>query len=244
MKQLHPRQLLGHSNHRPWPLPSGPWNFHQEWRNALFLHFRAVPDELGRLLPAGLEPDLLAGSAWVSVVAFTMQRVHPRGLPAWRPISDFHEMNVRTYVRGPDRKAGVYFLHIAGANWVSVRLARGLSILPYRKANIRRSFGPMEQFDCSGSGPSLHVEYNRGEQIRTPTKTDLWLTERYALYQERDKGIWRYQVHHLPWPLQAARIQGLEFFLEAGPTLAPQPDLAHWSEGVQVLSWPREPARN
>jgi uncharacterized protein YqjF (DUF2071 family) len=242
MEHMPPWQLLKHTGHRTSPLPVGRWNFYQEWHRTLFLHFRVEAKELAAFVPDAVELDLFHGKAWISVVVFTMEGVRPRLLPAWSPLSNFHELNVRTYVRGPDGMNGVYFLHIAAAKAISVSVARMLSVLPYQKAEISRTSNGDVRIACSSrTGPCLHTEFTPGDMIAAPRPLDIWLTERYAVYQQHGKAIWRYQVHHVPWPLRRVRINRLQ--IESGKSLPlrpSDPDLAHWSEGVQVLSWPRE----
>ncbi len=63
-------------------------------------------------------------------------------------MSDFHEVNVRTYVRDRNGIAGVYFLSIDAAKWSSVALARVLSTLPYRKAHVTRSRASHNWFEA------------------------------------------------------------------------------------------------
>lgn len=63
------------------------------------------------MVPHDLEIDLFEGKPWVYLVAFTMEKIRPKYLPSFPPISDFDEINIRTYVK-KDNKAGVYFLSI------------------------------------------------------------------------------------------------------------------------------------
>ena len=44
-----------------------------------------------------------------------MEQIRPRYLPAVSLVSDFHEINLRTYIDNDERK-GVYFLNIEAAN--------------------------------------------------------------------------------------------------------------------------------
>lgn len=91
--------ILDTTGHRPWPLPEGNWSYYQEWNNAVFLHWRVDNDAIRKMVPADLELELFDRSAWVSLVAFTMEKIRPRILPAVGLVSNFHEINIRTYVR-------------------------------------------------------------------------------------------------------------------------------------------------
>src|SRR5690606_33910061 len=125
-------------NHRPWNLPSGNWKYYQEWNDGIFLHWQVDYNELKKLVPDDLEIDLFDGKPWVSLVAFTMEKIRPKNLPAFPPISDFHEINIRTYVK-LNNKTGVYFLSIEGGKKLSCIMAKGISELPYRFSNIKRT---------------------------------------------------------------------------------------------------------
>ncbi|CAE7731112.1 argG, partial [Symbiodinium sp. CCMP2456] len=62
---------------------------HDAWENALFVHWPVPPEVVANLLPRGLEPDVLEGSAWVGLVLLTERGVsaaHPLGRAIVRPI--------------------------------------------------------------------------------------------------------------------------------------------------------------
>ena len=134
---MHPS--LARLDHRPWPLPEGRWRWRQQWDDLAFVHWEIDPAALEKLLPEGLEPDLHDGRGWIGVVPFEMRDVSPRGLPRFPPMSDFPEINIRTYVtRGG--KPGVWFISLDASNPVAVKAARALFHLPYHRAGftIRR----------------------------------------------------------------------------------------------------------
>ena len=67
-----------------------------------------------------------------------------------------------------------------------------------------------------------------------------FLAERYLLYAAHRGRLYRGQVHHTPYPLQAADVTALEESLLAAAGL-PRPDvppLAHFSQGVRVEVFP------
>ena len=105
------KEILNQTNHRPWKIPNESWKFYQEWNRAVFLHWQVELSELKKFVPDELEIDLFDGKAWISVVAFTMEKIRPKYLPYFSPISNFDEINVRTYVKA-NGKSGVYFLSI------------------------------------------------------------------------------------------------------------------------------------
>ena len=122
----------------------------QKSRDLLFIHWPIRPESLRPLIPAPLDLDLFEGTAYVGLVPFTMTGVRPIGLPAVWGLSNFHETNVRTYVRLGDRDPGVWFFNLEAANSIAVSLARHLFHLPYHYA---RMFLEHES-DRSGGDPS------------------------------------------------------------------------------------------
>ena len=67
--------ILNITNHRPWEIPRGSWKFYQEWNNAVFLHWQVELAELKKFVPRELEIDLFEGKPWISLVAFTMEKI-------------------------------------------------------------------------------------------------------------------------------------------------------------------------
>ncbi len=231
--------LLSQTAHRPFALPAGRWCYYQEWNRALFLHWRVPSEVLRPLVPPGLHIDTIEGHAYVSLVAFTMEGIRPRGLPGAGFVSDFDEINVRTYVAHGGRH-GVYFLSIEAGKLLSTWLARVLSGLPYQKADICRTDNSYRSVQY-GKGFHFNVTFETGKPIRFKTGLDLWLTERYCLYLDRRKNLFRYDIHHQEWPIQSVDLSMLAIdYRISGVQLYGAPDALHYAEGVQVLAWPRQ----
>ncbi|WCC44848.1 DUF2071 domain-containing protein [Tenacibaculum finnmarkense] len=144
-------------------MPTDTWKFYQEWNNAIFLHWQVELSELRKFVPEELEIDLFEGKAWVSVVAFTMEKIRPKNLPSFAPISNFDEINIRTYVKS-NNKAGVYFLSIEGGKKIACKIAKGISELPYRFSKINRS---KNRYQSSNSvfNDHLNIEFTIGEKL-------------------------------------------------------------------------------
>src|SRR5215210_4664036 len=85
--------------HRQYPPPQSPWALQIVCGDLLFEHWRVRPDLLRPLIPAQLELETYDSWAWIGVVPFLMTDVHPRALPPVPWLSEFPELNVRTYVR-------------------------------------------------------------------------------------------------------------------------------------------------
>lgn len=229
------RKILEQNGHRPWEIPKDRWRFYQEWNDAIFLHWEVELEELKKFVPKELEIDLFEGKPWVSVVAFAMEEIRPRFLPAIAPISNFFEINVRTYVKTKS-KTGVYFLSMEGGKDLSCKVAKLISELPYRYSSIKRE---MEYYRSSNSefGDALDIKFKIGQAIQK-TEIDLWLTERYALFQDTKNFINEYEIHHQEWPIREVIIENIELhYPRFEKLIARKPDLVNYSEGVKVISW-------
>lgn len=132
------KDILSSTSHREYDYPKQPWVYYQEWNRALFLHWEVSVDFLQELVPQEITIDTIKEKAYVSIVPFTMEKIRPKYLPAVGFISNFHEINVRTYVEHNGKK-GVYFLNIEAKKLISAFVSKQLSGLPYEKAKITRT---------------------------------------------------------------------------------------------------------
>ena len=105
---------------------------HHAWRDLLFLHWRVDPERIQRTLPPGLTVDVFDGAAYVGIVPFFMCDIRPRGLPAMPGLSNFMELNVRTYVHDAQGTPGVWFYSLDCNSRLTVWGARRFFHLPYR----------------------------------------------------------------------------------------------------------------
>lgn len=232
-------QILADTNHRPYPYPDATWTFYQEWNRALFLHWEIPVALLRNIVPKRLNIDTFKGKAYVSVVPFTMEKIRPRFLPSVGFISNFHEINVRTYVE-LDSKKGVYFLSMEAQKWLSAFVSKKMSGLPYEKSEIWRSKNAYRSHNRKNQF-KLDVEFSIGAAIPQKTELENWLTERYCLYLDQNNKLYRYDVHHRPWELKSMQIERLHIDYRIGPlSISKAPDLANYSDGVKVLAWQKE----
>jgi len=236
-------QILQNVAHRPWEISHKPWRFYQEWNNAVFLHWKVSPEVIHPLIPSTVKLDTFRGEAWVSLVAFTMEKLRVSYLPAVPGISNFHEINLRTYVTR-DNKPGVYFLSIEAQKLLAVLIAKNISGLPYKKALIKRdNKGKASRYSSVNAikGFVLDSIYEAGEQEYERAPLDKWLVERYCLYLDRHERLFRYDIHHLQWEIRKIDVKHLNLQYKVGDLVIKekQPDLSHFSPGVKVLAWPR-----
>lgn len=240
------KDILATQLHRPYAMPAGPWAYYQEWNRALFLHWKIPVEILHKAMPRKLHLDLYEGEAWISLVAFTMEQIRPRFLPAVGFISNFDEINLRTYVV-EDGKPGVYFISMEAGKHLSAWVAKTLSGLPYEKAEMLRPDAVNRSIYRSRNtkkGFHLNAVYETGDMMREKSALDKWLTERYCLYMDKQDAFFRYDIHHKEWEVQTVALKqiDLEYRIDTF-SVTGMPHLAHYSKGVQVLAWKRQPVK-
>ena len=193
---------------------------YQRWVDLLFLHWSCDPGWIQDLLPEGLKLDLWEGKAWIGVVPFQMKNVRFRGTPAIPGISNFNELNVRTYVHDSKGRPGVWFISLDTDSRLAAWLGRGLFGLNYFSAKI--------DFERTGKKITWHAcrrgekfSDKMGHRIRedlpeaVPGSIEFFLLERYHYFVGQGRRLQIGQVHHRPYPLAVA-------------------DVAHWYQGPMV----------
>jgi uncharacterized protein len=237
-------RLLQIVDHRPWPLPSGPWIVRQVWHDLLFAHWPIDPERARRLVPPPLNLDAFQGRCWIGVVPFRMTGVRARGVPALSEWSRFPELNVRTYVRHED-KPGVSFFSLDAANLPAVWAARRFYHLPYFFASMNsvELHGAIRYSSSRRRSPAeFRATYRPTSPARQPAEGSLehWLTERYCLYTIHHGHVYRCEIHHPPWRLQdaGAEIEVNTVAAAAQIELPNTAPLLHFSRRQDVLIWP------
>jgi uncharacterized protein len=237
-----PHEVDGH-------LPgSGPWILAMRWERLLFAHWR-IPLELMRsLLPDALEIDAFDGSAWLGLVPFRMARVHPRLAPVLPGISDFPEVNVRTYVRCGGRP-GVWFFSLDASDRLAVRVARSTTWLPYHRARMSMTVGEGGWIDYrserSGGTADLACRYRPtpgGSRpgLHRPTALETFLTARDGLWTLDHGGRPHWlAIRHINWPLVAAELEidRQTLTAAAGMPLDRAPEQVAYSHVLDVRAW-------
>jgi uncharacterized protein len=223
---------LEHVQHRPWPVRRGPWLMAQTWSDLLFAHWPIEPDSVRALLPPGLELDTFDGRAWLSVVVFQIGDVHLRGWPPMPGLRSFPEVNLRTYVRFRDQP-GVWFMSLHCPNRLAMAVARPWYLLPYHHT-------PLHLHDGVCDSPIFRACYEPSGAPFARGPLDEWLTERYGYYTATSRGLYRCDIHHMPWPLQPAalRISCNALVPDSRP-----PERVHYAERIESLIWPLSPLR-
>ena len=224
------------------------------WETLTFLHWRLDPGRIQALLPPGLTVDVHDDAAWVGLTPFVMANLRPLGVPdltsssaaPWSKkmprlaeVSSTPETNLRTYVRGPDGRDGLWFLTIdvgSAALATALRTAVGA---PYNKATmtVERQGGTVVYTGSrSGARESYRLQVRPGETI-VPSDLEIWLTSRWRAYTAHLGRLLVTPVEHEPWPLRQASLEALEQDLTDAVGLPglTEPPLVHFSDGVQKV---------
>src|SRR3954451_8942710 len=240
---------LRETAHRPSPLPGGPWLQGQTWQDLLFAHWPLPAEALRPAVPPELPIDTFDGVAWLGVTPFQVTGARPRGTPPVPILSSFLETNVRTYTTIGGRP-GIWFLSLDAASTLAVLGARRSYRLPYFRARMsatRRGDRIDYRTTPAAAAASLAVSYQPSGAVfqAEPGTLEHFLTERYCLYalDERHR-ILRAEIHHPPWPLQAATATIAENTMSAPYRigLGSEPALLHFARRQDVVVWPLRPA--
>lgn len=237
--------------------PPGSPVMRQCWDRLLFLHWKWEPRLIQRTLPAGLAVDVHDGHAWVGLVPFFMRRVRPRGLPAVPGLSNFLELNVRTYVHDAQGRPGVWFYSLDANQWLAVKLARALFHLPYEHATMsaavdakrdevdyrtqRQGAGEPSRFVYRPTTGAVPHEAAAGSQ-------EFFLVERYRLFahdEEKDE-LYTGRVHHAPYQITPAEVpewSDTALRMAGLPGRRRAPDHVCLARSVEVEVWPLQRLR-
>lgn len=232
------------------PLNRRPVMF-QSWSHLLFLHWAVDPAALRPLIPSSLSIDCFDGRAYVGLVPFLMTDVRPRGLPAVRWLSDFQEVNVRTYVHHNGADPGVWFCSLDASNSIAVLIARMWYALAYHRAAMT-----VEPPQAWAASPISRIDYDSRRRWPGPRPAECsfryepigsaapaavgtlehFLVERYLLYCQRGRRLYQGQVHHPPYQIQPARVDhwSESMLAAAGVTRPDTPPLIHYASRVDV----------
>ena len=232
---------LRETEHRPWPLPEGPWLLAQTLADQLFVHYRVSAASLRQLVPDGLDVEEHSGSGWVGVTPFAVIGLRVRGTIPLPFVSSYLELNVRTYVTR-DGKPGIWFFSLDTSSRLVVEAGRRLFRAPFFHATIssERSGGRV-RFECArDEGKAFSAAYRSvgPNTWAAPGSQEEFLLERYCLYAKDRGRLYRAEAHHRPWRLQTAEAEiELDTMPPRGLGLDSDPVL-HYSSLQDVLLWP------
>jgi uncharacterized protein YqjF (DUF2071 family) len=215
----------------------------QTWRQVSMLHWRIDPRDLEPLLPSRLQPDIVDGSAWISIVAFRVADFRLFGLPAAR--GTFPETNLRTYVHDRFGRDGIWFLSLdvpSILNTVGGRLIGipyhvslmsttcGEGVVRYR-ARRRGRRQVTHDIVIEPGGPTGALSRDVAES----------LAGRWRAFS-RVGGLVEVPVEHEAWALEGAHLERLdESLFHAAGLVRPSADPAvYYADGLHArLGRPR-----
>lgn len=186
--------------------------FVSDWVRAMFLHYEVDPEALQPFVPFPL--DLRGGSAWVSLVAFTMVGLRPpwggrASALLCRPLATHGFLNVRTYVRHFG-EPGIYFLAEWLPNPLAALLGPRLFGLPYRRGRLDFRHGHErgeirgEVAPADAPGRLRYAATVLPGGVAAPaepgSRTE-FLVERYVAFTWRPGRTRLFRIFHPPWPL-------------------------------------------
>ena len=228
---------------------------YQNWRHLLFLHWEYDPAVIQATLPPGLHVDTFASRAYVGLVPFYMRDVRPRFLPGIPGISNFLELNLRTYAYNDQGMPGVWFYSLEANQWLAVQVAKKFFGLPYHYADMKAGENAAGEITFSSRRRAAELEspsifrYRPSGPARSaqPASLEFFLIERYLLFSPLSK--WGQpligRIHHQPYPLVDAQVPQWDTQLfELNGFHAPRRDPDHiiMSPGVDVQVFPLTPS--
>jgi uncharacterized protein YqjF (DUF2071 family) len=226
----------------------------QRWEQLLFLHWRFEARNIQQSLPLGLYVDTFDGDAWVGLVPIFMRDVRPSFVPPIPYISDFLELNLRTYVYDVSGKPGIYFYSLACNQRLVVETARRLLELNYEHSAMSGEVAPDGQVTLTSrrpaqKNPDVFVYRHLDEpMIAANDSLEFFLVERYRLFAGHRGRQSSIRVHHEPYRLKnaALAVWGEQAFRLAGlPVPNRRPDHICAADTLEVEVFPPEAvARN
>ena len=183
------------------------WIIQQIWQYVFFIHYRIDPDKIKSLVP--FELDLYDNHAIISVIPFHMNGIRFPFLPAIPKISSLWELNIRTYVKVNGVK-GIYFFTLETDSKIGEIIARFFFSLPYRFSKIKAFITTNGQYHFEHSRDDLSFTMQATTHVEVQQSSlDLWTTERYSLFTQKNGVSYQGVVKHLPWTLTTATITHL-----------------------------------
>jgi uncharacterized protein len=224
---------------------TGPWICAQRWEQVLSLHWPVSHETALRLVPAALELDTYNDQAYVSLLSLRMARVHLRDVIPIPDLSNFPELNVRTYVVH-NGKPGVWFVSLDAPSHLNVWIGRHVFHLAYDSARMAMTDvdGLVTFSSNRGSGParfSARYELGGGAAPAPQDSLESFLTERYCMYTVNHAGeLLRADIEHLPWqlrPVDVALFENTTLQGDGLEHLGGPPSCALYADAVENVAW-------
>lgn len=221
-----------------------PALLYQRWKEMVFLHWPVDPIVVQRTIPSGLTVDQFEGRAYVGVVAFNVDEARPRFSPALPWLSQFHQVNFRTYV-SLNGRPGVWFYCLHINRLIPTLAARFAFDLPFVHSRVDGGeIGDVLNYSLSTSTNTrmtLSAEHEEEPFLATPDSLEFFLAERYLLFRQKRAQFLTGRVAHRPYILHrsSCREWNLSGFDTSGcPLPDTPPPHVMYSPGVRAEIYP------
>ena len=171
------------------------------FRRCLLVNFAVDPDELASVLPAHVEPDVVDGEAYLSVVVGEMENMRPAGVPRLLGFT-YDQVVYRAVVRCGDER-GVHFLRSDADSRTMTALGNLMSFFRFHRSDIvfRAHDGvlDLDVVTTSPVGADIHATYSIGSPaaVLPPSSAfaslelaKTWLVELYAAFHHAPGNDW------------------------------------------------------
>lgn len=217
------------------PLPHGIPFLTAAWRNLVMLNFEIEPHVVEPYVPRGVELDLFAGRAIVSIVAFEFENAKFYGIPA--PLCRrIPEVNLRIYVQRSvrdRRRPGVVFVkEIAPRRAISMATVANrcyhehYQMMPMRYAITPAKVGSGKRYHYAWKYKGLWNEVDvtaSGAPFRPHSDSEeaFVIDHWFAYTRQPDGSCVERQVAHAPWSIRHVDSEHAHFVCDAAKIYGP-----------------------
>ena len=189
----------------------------QEWHNLLFLHWPVPISLIRNQIPKQLELDTYNNKAWIGIIPFQMKNLRPSFAFPIPIISNFTEINLRTYVKDKYNRKGVWFFSLDTQNTFGNWIAQTFFHLNYRYAKTSFQSDSEEHNTCKfklpiTKKPTQIFSWQHTQDNLIPSKNpeslEFFLTERYRLYSfnKKKNTLLTGTLTHKPYKLNRPKL--------------------------------------
>lgn len=231
-------------------MSAGPAWMQADWGNLVMVSWLVDPALVQERMPPGCTPDLWEGAAALSLVGVEFSNVVVKGI-SWPWHDRFPEVNLRTYVQGPNGP-GVVFLGELVPKFLVARMAQRSYGEPYEKRKVWvekrvRHSEPEVAYEWEIGARTFRISVRAAAQAHAVPAGSL---EEFLLHRNRGYNSFRggttYEVTHEPWTMRAPLryavdcATGAPFGSAFGPIFQDESSSVLFSEGSAVrVGYPR-----
>lgn len=218
---------------------------YQERRHLLFLHWKFDKKHIQKTLPPGLYVDTFEDTAYLTIAPFFIQNLNLSVLPALPFLSDFIEVNVRTYVYDEKGTPGIWLYTLDINSLIATAFGRMFFFLPYQNTQLA-SYQNNQEIKIWGKrltkkNVKMEFKFHILDESKS-SKADLnpldfFLLERYALFSYYDNQLYSKKIHHAPYTLSSVNLTEYQSNLLDATQFQlnrPKPDIIHYCRGLDV----------